>query len=147
MFPLIYAIPNPDDLQNYLKDIFDAVAHSNWRFVAAAVLIGLVGLLKKLGQSKIGAKIPKLSAFINTGKGAWLLAVVVGAGAAIGNALAAGKSLGGFSGVLATLGYGAFMGLAAAGLYKGSTEWLSKPPSTAPAEPAGDTTPVERPKG
>ena len=120
--------PDPGtDTQKFALDAFQAIQNHNWKYVAALGIIFTVFAIRKWGS--------KFLPFLSHGKWAWATTVAVGALGSLGNALLANVPLGGASGVFNLLAQGGFIGLGAAGLFKGMNEWKGPKASPPPAEP------------
>jgi hypothetical protein len=104
-------LPSPDS-SGFLMDAFAAFQRGNWRYLAALAVVFIVFVVRKYAPEMLAK-----------GKWTWVVAVVVGALGALGNALAAEAPLHGVVGVLSILASGAFVGLGATGMVKGMKEW------------------------
>jgi hypothetical protein len=106
----LFAPPDPESA-NFFGDVYHAVANHNWRYVAAAGIIGVVFLARRYFKTKL-----------TKGKWAWLTTIVVGCLGALVTYLLSNTPVSA-SGVFGAVLNGAFLGSGAAGLYKGFSEW------------------------
>lgn len=88
----VVAVPIPDpavDVGGWLNTVLTAVRGSDWRLLAAAVLIGVVWAARRYGK--------KLIPWLETGRGGAVLALALGVLGAISNAILAGHAREAFS--------------------------------------------------
>lgn len=67
-------LPNVDDLSGYVKALFDAGAHKDWRMLAAALMVGLIWAIRKFASKLPG----KAGAFFAGDRGGSIIALCVG---------------------------------------------------------------------
>ncbi len=107
------AVPSPTD-PDFFARVFAEIAAHNWRYVAALAVI--------LGTWALRTQSDRLP-FLQKGKWVWAVAVVGSALAALGTHLLSNSPVGGVVGILSVIASGAFTGFAAAGIFKGVTEF------------------------
>lgn len=116
-------IPEPENTTEFIQAVFGAIHAGNYRYLAAMAIILVVFLVRKYGAKKLP--------FLANGKWAWAAAVLLGSLGALAANLTSDSPPKTFMAIVATLAAGAFTGAGAAGIVKGSTEWLGKKPPAA----------------
>lgn len=109
--------PSDPTAPDFYAKVFAEIAAHNWRYVAALSVIFFTFLLRTYASNLIPA--------LKKGKWIWTVAVLGSALAALSTHLLSNAPVGGVSGILSVLMYGAFVGLSAAGIVKGAKEFTS----------------------
>jgi len=109
-------VPSLSDPDMFAR-VFEAIAAHNWRYVAMIAVVICTGLVRSILAERVPA--------LKKGKWAWTVAVAGSALAALATHLASSAPVGGAMGILSVLAYGAFVGLAAAGVFKGAKEFAN----------------------
>lgn len=101
---------------NTFDRLYSAITSHNWQFVAAFVVIGLNSLLIWIDEYT------GTNTWLDKGKWKWAFGILLSVLGALGTRLLAKESMAAID-WLAAIGQGAFVGAAAAGIFKGAKEF------------------------